>query len=362
MNKKQTNQNILRWYWEDSDNPRPTIIRQCFGHLDINIIDITIPRNPGFWVQWQSYLQNKQAFRNADLIYIQAFQNKLIPLAWIITKLHGSQLLFDFFVSQYDAFVNDYKKHKGLQSVKFYLIDWLSIYLPAHVLVDTQHHFDHFSNLLNLKEKSYFVVPVGFDENLIEISIPKKQAMANSFKIVFWGNIIPLQGVDVIIEAARILEKTSLKIEFHIYAPESRWNVEWVTSLRQGLPENISYHGFQPLQEILKFSKDCDLILGIFGNTIKAKNVVPNKVYQGLSTGRPVLTARTPAMESLFIEGQHYLSCGPGNPEELANAIINAIQNYDQAYHIGIRGQRQLVDNFNSKILSEKLHNLINAL
>jgi len=49
--------------------------------------------------------------------------------------------------------------------------------------------------------------------------------------------------------------------------------------------------------------------------------VIPNKVFQGLACGRPVITADTPAARELLSHGMDALLVPAGDPEALAAAV-----------------------------------------
>jgi glycosyltransferase involved in cell wall biosynthesis len=63
------------------------------------------------------------------------------------------------------------------------------------------------------------------------------------------------------------------------------------------------------------------LCLGIFGETPKAARVVPNKVFQCMGVGRPVISADTPAMRELFTGGEEMVLVAPADAKALAAAI-----------------------------------------
>ena len=61
--------------------------------------------------------------------------------------------------------------------------------------------------------------------------------------------------------------------------------------------------------------------LGIFGASEKAQRVIPNKVFQALACGTPVVTADTPAARELLRDGESALLVPPGDPAALIDAI-----------------------------------------
>jgi glycosyltransferase involved in cell wall biosynthesis len=61
--------------------------------------------------------------------------------------------------------------------------------------------------------------------------------------------------------------------------------------------------------------------LGVFGGSDKAKRVIPNKAFQALACGVPLVTADTPAARELLTDGSDALLVPPADPEALAAAI-----------------------------------------
>ena len=64
-----------------------------------------------------------------------------------------------------------------------------------------------------------------------------------------------------------------------------------------------------------------DICLGVFGTSDKAGRVVPNKVYDALAAGRPLVTADSPAARELLGDGRDALLVPAGDAGALAAAL-----------------------------------------
>jgi glycosyltransferase involved in cell wall biosynthesis len=62
-------------------------------------------------------------------------------------------------------------------------------------------------------------------------------------------------------------------------------------------------------------------VLGIFGTTSKAGRVIPNKAFQAIACGRPLITSDTPAARELLTDGSDALLVPPGDAQGLAAAV-----------------------------------------
>lgn len=118
------------------------------------------------------------------------------------------------------------------------------------------------------------------------------------FNVLFWGKMIPLQGVPYIKKAAELL-RGDPSIEFRII----------------GDPP-VSY------SELVALIPTADVCLGIFGDTDKAQRVIPNKVYEAIAAGKPVISGDTPAIRELFTDRENILLCKMASPEDLVIKIL----------------------------------------
>lgn len=251
-------------------------------------------------------------------------------------------LLVDIFYSQYQTCVHDRKWVKaGSKAAKrLWRNDKLICKLSDLVILDTNTHIEYFVREFKLKREKFVKVLVGARD---DVFYPRSTLIAGNKCIVhFHGTFIPLQGIEYIVQAAKLLEGYE-NIEFYILGSGQTYG-----DIRKLAAEmnckNIVFYGLVNLERLAKEISKADICLGIFGKTEKAQNVIPFKVYQVLAMAKPAITARTPAAKELLTDKQNCLLCEAGNPRSLADAILELKENSQLREKISENGHQLFKD------------------
>src|SRR5262249_30739236 len=101
----------------------------------------------------------------------------------------------------------------------------------------------------------------------------------------------------------------------------------------------------------------CGCALGIFGTSEKARRVIPNKVFQALACGAPVVTGDTPAMRELGDDAA--LLVPPGDADALAEAVRSLAAGQSRQRELAERGLETYRSRASEAILGERWRALI---
>lgn len=251
-----------------------------------------------------------------DLVFVGFFGQ---PLVLLIKRFVKKPIILDAFLSAYDTLVFDKKKvREGSMLAKLlYYLDKRSCQLADLVLLDTNEHITYFVEKFNLPMEKFMRVFIGAED---KIFYPRRSKKSDKFLIEFHGGFIPLQGVQYIIKAAKILENEK-DIHFNIVGNGQTFKHDNDLAKKLHL-NNLSFLGQKDLLDIPKFIAECDVGLGIFGDTEKTKRVIPNKAYEIIAMKKPLITSDTKASRELFTDHKNVLFCEPANPKSLADSIV----------------------------------------
>lgn len=284
-------------------------------------------------------------------------------LAKVLNLFRRKPLIFDAFLSLYDTSVMDRKivRYGSGKARLLRLIDTWSCRLADAVLLDTQSHIDYFVKEFGLPAEKFHAVPVG---SALSSSPPWGWRLGggglgkDKFEILYFGSYIPLHGVDVIINAAKILQNEK-EIVFTLIGKGQL--LPAMQQLASDLHlKNVNFiDRFVEEKELVKYIQRADICLGIFGQTEKALRVIPCKVYNCLQLGKPLITGNTVATEGILKhKGNAYL-CRPGDPEDLAKGITELRNDAKLRENIGTNGYKYFENNFSIDAIGKRVLDII---
>ena len=98
---------------------------------------------------------------------------------------------------------------------------------------------------------------------------------------------------------------------------------EAITDEANSALEWIEWVDYSRLPAVIARATIC---LGVFGTSDKAGRVIPNKLFQQLAVGKPVITRSSEAVDALAKRHPQALITVPaGEPRSLADAVANAL-------------------------------------
>ena len=266
-------------------------------------------------------------------------------------KLKGAKVLFNPLVSLYDTFVIDRKffNEKTLLAKVLFFIDRMAYAFSDKIFIDTESHGKYLAKLFGINYNKFFVVPVGaMEEFMKNVNVTKNE----NFTVIYVGKYIPLHGTEVIVETANILK--TFNIDFFMVGKGQEFD-RIKTIVKNKNINNVRFIEWLDREKLLQEMKRAHVVLGIFRKGGKAERVIPNKVYDALSAGCVVVTARTPAILECFQEDEHVFLVEPENPKDLAEKILWIKSNYDKALLVAEKGKKRFLEIASYDIIGKRI-------
>jgi len=264
-------------------------------------------------------------------------------------------IVINIYMSTYDSMIlsRGLARTRGIKAIYYWFLDWASCKLADKIILDTKEYIDYFVKTFKINKKKFARVYIGALDNVF---YPIERKEKNQiFTAVFTGMYIPLQGIEYIIEAAKILEGSGVKFLLVGGGQEKENIVKLANDLKV---KNVEFIGFSSQEVLRQEIAKADVCLGIFGNVDKTKRVIPNKVYECIAMRKPVITADTKAIRELFTEEDLWL-VKISDANAIAEGILKLKNSPELRKKIADNGYNKFIKNVTPKALGQELKNII---
>lgn len=342
---------VLWWSRGSRDYSRDRIVRQSFVELGWEIQDFCprISRLGRLQAAWQQ-------IPRPDLVWVPCFRQRDVSAAAAWARKHNVPLIFDPLISAWDKQVFERQKFAATSWRAARLKRWEGSLLrrSAAVVADTRPHALFFERSFDLLARRIAVIPVSAEEDVFKPQAPNPPRRRP--QVLFYGSFIGLQGPQWIATAAAS-------------TPEVDWRfigsgpcLEQCRQICQKQP-NVEFLSRIPYDTLPEQIGAADILLGVFGTSQKAGRVIPNKAYQALACGRPLVTRQSDAYPEPLQRGT-WPHTGlrfvePGSAAAVVDAVRELASGRDRLPDAGRAARQTFEQHFSNAMVRQDLATLL---
>jgi glycosyltransferase involved in cell wall biosynthesis len=259
-------------------------------------------------------------------------------------RRHGRPVVFNAMVSLYDTFVEDRQRFRpdSIAARALRELDRRAFSAADLLVADTRANARYMAELSGISEPP--ACYVGAEERLFQPAWKQPE----SFSALFVGKLIPLHGLEVILDAARLVPDVAFRVI----------GTGQLAHLLVNRPPNVEHVPWVEYELLPREYATAGCALGIFGSSSKAHRVIPNKAFQALAVGTPLVTADTEGARELFTNSVNALLI-ERTAASLADAILALRDDAALAERIGHAGRETFEREAGEQVLGHRWRDLI---
>jgi glycosyltransferase involved in cell wall biosynthesis len=346
------------------------------GKPEEHVDGIQILRAPVYSAHHRSFLHRMLAFfsfmasafwlglqvRKVDVVWGTSppiFQG---ATAWALARLKGARFLFEVrdLWPQFAIAVGVLKNPLLIRAS-----EWLERFLyrrADRLLVNSPGFVAH---VKALGARDVELVPNGADPGMFEPA--DSGAAFRAANGIHEGEYVALYAgahgmsndLDVVLEAARRLQGRNIRIVLLGDGKEKPALQGRAAQLGLG---NVLFASSVPKSGMPGALAAADACIAILKPLDEYKTTYPNKVFDYMAAGRPVVLAIDGVIRQVVEAAQCGIFVEPGNPGAMAEAICTLAEHPQQSREMGLRGRSYLEEHFSREKVAEQLMQVLEAL
>ena len=297
--------------------------------------------------------------KNVDLVWGTSppiFQG---VTAWVLARIKSAKFLFEVrdlwpqFAIAVGVLTNP---------ILIFLSEWLERFLYQHadrVMVNSPGFLQPVSGR---GAKRMDLIPNGADPSMFDPSdsgaaFRQSNKLENKFIALYAGAHGMSNDLNIILESASLLANEK---NIHIvFLGDGKEKSALMAQANEMNLSNVTFLSSVPKTEMASALAGADACIAILKPLEEYKTTYPNKVFDYMAAGRPVVLAIDGVIRDVVEAADCGIFATPGNAEEIAEAIRKLAADAKQSRLMGLKGRRYLEENFSRAVIGEKLIKLL---
>lgn len=282
--------------------------------------------------------------------------------AWALARLKGAKFLFEV-RDLWPDFAIAVGVLKNPALIKLSL--WLERFLYRHadrMMVNSPGYVEH---VASRGAKRVELIPNGADPGMFDplddgIQFRASHQIAEKFVVLYAGAHGISNDLEIVLEAASLLQQQPV-IQFVLLGDgKEKANLQ-ARAAALGLT-NVLFLPPVPKSGMPAALAGADACLAILKPLEEYKTTYPNKVFDYMAAGRPVILAIDGVIRAVVDAAGCGIFAAPGDARALADAALKLAADRGAAARMGLDGRAYLEQHFSRGKLAEKLENLFAGL
>jgi len=274
--------------------------------------------------------------------------------AWLLARLKRARFLFEVrdLWPQFAIAVGVLRSPLLISASK-----WLERFLYRRadcVMVNSPGFLSH---VQSLGARRVELVPNGADPAMFgsvdgESGFRTRYSLGNDFIALYAGAHGMSNDLNVVLDAAKLLEDTRIRI---VLVGDGKEKPSLVSHAQELGLHNLTFVPSVPKREMRSALAAADACIAILKPLDEYKTTYPNKVFDYMAAGRPVVLAIDGVIRQVVEAAGCGLFVQPGDGLAMAEAIRSLAADPQRARAMGLRGQRYLEQHFSREQIANTL-------
>lgn len=176
-------------------------------------------------------------------------------------------------------------------------------------------------------------------------------------KVCYIGGVTKIRGLAEIVDALEL----SGGVRLDLAGEFSNRDFEQSIKSKKGWTQ-VNELGFINREKSLEVKKKSLAGLVTFLPVANHINAQPNKIFEYMASGLPVIGSNFPLWKTIIEDNQVGICVDPTDPKEIADAIVYILEHPDVAKKMGDRGKELVLEKYNWNIEEQKLFHLYDRI
>jgi len=275
--------------------------------------------------------------------------------AWVLARMKRVPFLFEV-RDLWPAFAVAVGVLKSPLLVR--LSEWLERFLYRRADVVVVNSPGYIQHVQRRGARQVELVPNGTDTSMFTPEVDGAafrlaNVLGSKFIVLYAGAHGLSNDLDVVLEAARLLLNRK-DIQIILLGDGKDKPILQSQAQRLGL-ENLTFLPPIPKLEMPAVLAAADACIAILKPVEMYKTTYPNKVFDYMAAGKPVILAIDGVIREVVESAQGGIPVSPGNPQELARAILRLADEPELAHQMGQQARAYVVSHFDRVTLASQL-------